>query len=698
MMEHKKPSFGIFITMVCLGSLLVATFSLSFLAIVNYRDAIYKQVQAKTTEQVAHIQERVIDQFREWSKLISYVAIAASPFMAAEPPDTRTLQSLFKRFMDAQTDIWHIYGTNNLVWNKPGGYVVYGNGGMPNDTWDNTTRNWFIGAKQNPGKVSYADPYIAESNGQLTTAISTNVYDEQRQDVGVVSGNVSISFLDELLRESTFMSGQEMFFINHEGLFITHSDPEAVLQKDFFKESGLESYRNIILNSSQYSSLDKQWFLISAQIPEVNWIFISKIPQQAIFAEVQRLLFRMILISSILFILTAGVSLFCTRIIIKPFKYLKAYSASIAGGDFSGTVPDYGTAEASGLSTGFNAINEHISALIKNVTSSFQRIRANGTELEQLIDQSSAAATEIVYAIHDVDQRIKEEAGMVGKTVTRIDDEILSLNTLLQKQAAQISSSSAAIEAMIVHNQDIEAQITGLNAQILQLVDSSKTEHSHIARSTNAVNQIGEDSAHLAQMNKIIGTVAHETNLLAMNAAIEAAHAGDSGKGFAVVSGEIRKLAETTAAQAKGSSGALTQIQKRIMEITAASSRIEGAYSQTNELIQRSHDVVEKVKAAIGEQSTRSEQVLQSLKELQGITGQVKNEAEHIKEAADLSRQMSGKMSAMSEAIQTRVSEVVKSTELVFAASQRAHGSVKENGKGLDALDEAIQRFTVRKE
>ncbi|MDR0706253.1 MAG: cache domain-containing protein, partial [Treponema sp.] len=220
-MEHKKPSFGILITLVCLGSLLAATLSLSFLAIVNYRDAIYKQIQENTIEQVAHIQDRVIDQFREWSKLMSYVAIASSPFMAEETPDTRMLQSLFKRFMDAQSDIWHIYGTNNLVWNKPGGYVVYGNGGMPNDAWDNTTRNWFIGAKQNPGKVAYADPYIAESNGQLTTAISTNVYDEQGQDVGVVSGNVSIGFLDKLLRGNAFMSGQEMCFINSEGLFIS---------------------------------------------------------------------------------------------------------------------------------------------------------------------------------------------------------------------------------------------------------------------------------------------------------------------------------------------------------------------------------------------------------------------------------------------------------------------------------------------
>ena len=650
MMKRKKFSFVVLFPALCLSSIFVITLVLVSLVMVNYRAVTYKYIETNTTEQVGRIQDRVIDRFREWSGLISYAAIASAPFMAVEAPDTQSLQSLFTRFMDAQNDFWLFYGSNNITWNQSGSYAVYYDGHTP--------------------KVAYADPYMSATNPQLTTSVSTNVYDEAGTDLGVIAADVSIRFLEEILEESSRIDEQKLFFLNKEGLFITHSDQSAILQRDFFNEFDLEHYRNSLLNSPQFSVMDDKWFIISMQIPEVKWILVSLIPKAGIFAEANQFLLHMALISGVLFIITAGICLTLTSILVKPLKNLTAFSAVIADGDFSGTVPDYNTTEAAGLSQGFNTINEHISGLVNNISGSFERMRTQEAKLEQVIDQSSSAAGEIVQAVREVDkvdQHIKDEAGMMDKTVAQIDDKFIALNTLIQRQAERISSAAAAaaIESMIIHNQTMEAQITGLNEQILRLVDSSKTEQGHIAKSTQAVHEIGKDSTNLAEMNKVIGNVADETNLLAMNAAIEAAHAGESGKGFAVVASEIRKLAETSTTQAKSSSGTITQIQKRIAEITAASSRIEGAYAQTNDLILKSNEVVGKIKQVIGEQAERSQEALKSLEEIQAITGQVKAEAEQIKAETDVSRQMSAKLSEMSEMIQKQVGYGVRSGYLV---------------------------------
>jgi methyl-accepting chemotaxis protein len=625
---------------------------------------------------------------------MAYAAIASAPFMSPEAPDTERLQSLFNRFMDAQSDFWLFYGSNNSVWNQPGGYAVYYDGRTPAADWDNTQRSWFTGAKQNPGQVVFADPYKAASGGQLTTAISTNVYDDNGVDLGVISANVSVSFLGELLQKSAFISGEETFFLNKEGLFVTHTDPEAILQRDFFKEFDMEAYRNDILGAPLFSVMAADYFVVSAHIPQVSWVLVSMVPKTEVFAEFQQFVFRVVLISCMLLILAIGASLWFARVLVRPLRDLTAYSAALAQADFSGVSPEYSTTEASGLSAGFNAINEHISTLIRNIAVSFAQMRDQGEQLKATLDKSTAiTASTVQAAVHDVDMSVKEEADIVSGAVAKIDDKILSLNALIQEQADQIRSSSAVIEAMIAYNQEMEAQITGLREQMLRLVDSSKTEQGHIAQSITTVRQIGEASDQLAQMNKIVGNVADETNLLAMNAAIEAAHAGEVGKGFAVVAAEIRKLAEATTRQAQGSSGTLTQIQHRIVEITAVSGQIEGAYSRTNEMILRSREVAEQVQSSIGEQSLRSHEVLKRLKEIQSITDQVKSEAEHIRAETNISRQMSRRLSEMRNLIRMRMNEVARSMEQAFASS---HQTLEENKKGLDALDQAIQRFTVR--
>ncbi|MDR2398036.1 MAG: methyl-accepting chemotaxis protein [Spirochaetaceae bacterium] len=696
----RKPSFAVLFTAVCVSALVVGSLVVSVVSLIHLRRVSYAQVEGTTKENIANMSNQVSAVLAAHAAFLEHTIVSVIPFMRETPVDRDALSLFLDDMQATSAAIMMIYCTNDRPWDSPGGYFAASTGWIPPDAWNQLERPWYLDAKKAPGKIAFTLPYVDAASGGLVITLTRSVFDKDGRDLGVIGADVSIDSLRTILKEHSALPQQQSFLLTPEGLFITNPDESAVMQKDFFSELALERYRAAILKAPSFSTMDDEVFIASSLIPQAAWRLVSVIPTKSIVVDANKALGQIIMIDMVLLVLAALFSLVCTRLMVRPLRSLTAYSAVLAGGDFSGTVPEYGTAESSGLSKGFNAINEHISELIHNIAASFERMRIHDAELKQVIAQSSQAAGVIVEAIQDVEQRIKDEVGLVGKTVTQsvahIDGKTQALNDLIQRQAAQINASSSAIETMIGHNRDMQEQIGALIRTIEQLIESSKAEHEHIERSTKTVEQIGADSANLALMNKTIGTVANETNLLAMNAAIEAAHAGSAGQGFAVVAQEIRKLAETTAAQAKGSRGTLTEIQQRILEIGSLSSRIEGAYSQTNRLILESNAVVEQVRCTVEEQMGRSEQVLELLTEIRGITGQVQSEAEHIKEETDVSRQMSGKLSVMSEAIHGRVSEVVKSTERVFAASQKAHSSVEENSQGLDALDEAIHRFIVR--
>ena len=322
--------------------------------------------------------------------------------------------------------------------------------------------------------------------------------------------------------------------------------------------------------------------------------------------------------------------------------------------------------DAQGLASAMAETSSAIEAISENILS------VKGTVLEQ-----SAG--------------VEEAQSIFGQIVKRID----TLDDSINRQAEALSSSSAAVEQMVANIKSV-SDIMEQNSQTANTLEQASSEgQKRVALSVETSKRILDESSSLIEASKIIQTIASQTNLLAMNAAIEAAHAGESGRGFSVVADEIRKLAEESNMQGKKIATQLKAFESSIGEVAAHTEDVQKEFSSIQKLTQTVRDQGELVKRAMQEQTEGSTQVLAAMQEINNLSEDVRSGSSEMKTGgAEIIAEIS-KLAEITQDLSNAMNNITSSSEEIKLAASDITDRTVKNKINLDNLQEAIGRYTI---
>ena len=387
--------------------------------------------------------------------------------------------------------------------------------------------------------------------------------------------------------------------------------------------------------------------------------------------------------------------------LLRPIGFFTQLLSSFAEGNFSIDIPKKYLKrkdEMGQMADSFRNTTEKMQALIKVIREQAGSLSKIGDDLASNMVETAASVNEITANIKNMKTRTASQAAGVtetGEAMEHIMQSINKLNDSISVQAESVSQSSSAIEEMLANVHSVVETLIKNTANVSTLAESSEVGRTDLQTVSSDIQDIARESEGLLEINAVMENIASQTNLLSMNAAIEAAHAGEAGKGFAVVADEIRKLAESSSEQSKTTVEMLKKIKALIDTITQSTAVVLERFESIDREIKTVSGQEQMIRSAMEEQETGSKQILEAISRLNEITGVVKRESEDMAQKGKEIISSSENLENITQEITNGMVEMAAGAEQIDSAVVRVNDISGENRRNITTLTGEVTKFKV---